>query len=543
VSRRSERAGLALAAILLVSCGRDYRPAPDTPPGEDETQRAALRDVYDVMVEIADLTIPGRTLPARLEIDLEIAFPAASSSSAAAPGEAPSGGDSAPAAAPAAARVRLMGLTLDASPMPLPTPVEWEIEFERLGDHLRFEPIEPMALPHATDALWLEGDLLEDGRRFEGEGILRLAGRAGPARGVRQRNYLVATTDYSFSGSVERLRVRYDSAFTLFSRVEDAWTDPLVRVESGSAFLLNRFELVFSETDDNRHVEWLSPARGYRTIFSFSVGDGANPQDLVLDSRGRLWISRYEPPYSDLLIADPRTGERLGRLDLAPWATGDGLLPRPDQLERSGDEIYVALQNADLGFTVHGPARLLVIDTASDAVAAAIELDGINPFQGMELDASSGRLYLAMAGVFPGQQPAQLTGGVEVVDTRERASLGLLIHGETLGGHPTDVALAGPDKAYVLVSRPAAVDFLTDVVAFDPRDGSILGTVWSGGAGGRHQAVDLESDGEGWLLVALRDPYDSGVLVLDTATDRPVPGGRARTSLYAVSLAAVSGVR
>jgi hypothetical protein len=527
-----------LAGISLAGCGQDLRPSPAVPPGDEEAERAALRDVYDVRVEIADLAIPGRTLPARLEIDLEITFPGAEDGEPLAEGESPAAGGT-----PAAVQVRLMGVSLDAAPQALSSPTEWEVDFTRDGNHLQFEPIEPMALPHATDSLWLEGDLLEAGRRFDGQGILRLAGRWGPARGVRQRNYLIATTDYAFSGSVERLRVRYDSLLTLFPGVEDAWTDPLVRVESGSAFLVNRFELVFSSGDDNRHVEWLSPAQGYRTIFSFSAGDGANPQDVVLDARGRLWISRYEPPYSDLLIADPRTGEPLDRIDLLPWVTGEGLLPRPDQLQRSGDEIYVTLQNADLGFTTRGPARLLVVDSATDSVSAAIELDGVNPFQGLELDDDDGRLYLAMAGVFPGQQAAQLSGGVEVVDTLTRASLGLLVDDDDLGGHATDVALAGDGRAYVLVSRPSGGEFLTDVVAFDPRDGAILGTVWSGGAGGRHQAVDLEADGEGWLLVAVRDPYESGVLIFDVAADPPRQLTRLRTSLYAVSLASVTGAR
>jgi hypothetical protein len=126
-----------------------------------------------------------------------------------------------------------------------------------------------------------------------------------------------------------------------------------------------------------------------------------------------------------------------------------------------------------------------------------------------------------------------------VVDPETRVSLGILVDDDDLGGHPNDVVIASPDRGYVLASRRGGDEFLTDVVAFDPRDGTILGTVFSGGAAGRYQVVDLEVDGEGWLLLALRDPFDSGILILDAATGEPVPGGRFRTSLFTVSLATV----
>ena len=530
-----------LLGVLLTGCGGDFRPSRPTPPGDDEVSEAALREIYDVWIEIADLSLPGRTQPTTMAADLEITFRGDPLLTEASFEDPP----------PPTASIRLVAQYLDGVPLPLPDVKSWEPEFERRGDHLRFDPLEPFQIEDLTDQLHLEGDLSEDGRRFEGTAVLSLAGRTCVldaqgflttcARGIRQRNYLITTTDFSFGGSLSRLRVRYEEQFTLFADVEDAYIDPLVRVESGSAFLLNRFELVFTEDDDNRHVEWLSPAESYSTLFSFSAGDGSNPQDLVLDARGRVWLSRYETPYNDLLIVDPRTGNRLGSLDLMPWVTGAGLLPRPEQMLRVGDELYVALQNTNLAFNEFGPARLLVIDTVGDRVVDAIDLEGINPFQGMERDPVTGYLYLAMAGIFPGQQAEQFTGGVEVVDPETRTSLGLLIDDDDLGGHPSDVAIASPEKGYVLISRQSGGDFLTEVIAFDPRDGSILGTVYSGGFNGRNLVTDLEADGEGWLLLALTDPLDSGVIILDTRSDEPIPGARFRTSLFATSIATATG--
>lgn len=545
--------GRVISALLLVTtlagCGADFRSVPDTPPSDDTARQATLRQVYDAWIEIPDLALPGRTLPATLAVDLEVTFsedPLLDAGGAGATQPAGSGAAGSPQVSAASAgagagtaRVSLIAEYLDGTALPPPATRLWEIGFAREDNHLRFDPLAPFEVQGIFDSLVLEADVDATGRRLSGAGVLVVLGRAGALRGVRQRNYLVATTDYAFGGSLARLRARYDSHFALFDGVEDAWTDPLVRVESGSAFLLNRFELVFSEDDDNRHVEWLSPADGYRTIFSFSAGDGANPQDLVIDARGRMWISRYEPPYDDLLIVDPRTGTHLGRLDLGAWTTGDGLAPRPEQMIRVGDAIYVTLQNSNLSFSAFGPARLLEIDTTTDSVAAAIELEGINPFQGLEREPESGLLYLALAGVFPGQQAEQFSGGVEVVDPVTRASRGILVDDDDLGGHVNDVAIASAAKAYVLISRRSGEDFLTEVVAFDPRDGTILGTVYSGGAGGRNQVADIEADGEGWLLLALRDPYDSGVRIIDTSTDRPIPGGFFRTSLFAVSLATV----
>lgn len=555
-------AAALLPVAVLIGCGVDFRSSPPAPPDDQAATAAELLDIYDVWVEIPDLLLPGRSLPATLAVDLEITFggdPLLQGGSgtsdgltvggtlanvdgtvaAAGAGATEAGG----AAGPGVARVRLVGQFLDGTPIALPATRAWEIDFARLEDDLNLDPIEPFAVQDVTDSLRLELTLADGGRRMTGTAALVLLGRAGTARATRQRNYLAATTDFQFGGTVARVRARYDSQLTIFQDVEDAWVDPIVRVEDGSAFLVNRFELILSEEDDNRHVEWLSPAEGYRTIFSFSLGDGANPQDLVIDGRQRLWASRYEPPYSDLLIVDPRTGERLGRIDLTAWVTGTDLLPRPDQMIRVGDEIFVTLQNANLAFSVYGPARMLVIDTVSDTVSGVIELEGTNPFQGLERDPASGLLYLAMAGIFPGQQQEQFTGGVEVIDPRARASLGLRVDDDDLGGHPNDVAIASASKGYVLVSRRSGSDFLTDVVAFDPRDGTILGTVYSGGAGGRLQVADLEADGEGWLLLALRDPLDSGIQILDTATDLPLPGGRLRTSLFVSSLASLRGAR
>ena len=141
----------------------------------------------------------------------------------------------------------------------------------------------------------------------------------GPAAATKG---FVITTDYS-SGTLsvvdlDTRQVTRDVAIIS--------SDAVARCYQGLLYVVNRFGY------DN--VQVIDPARGYATLRQFSVGSGANPQDIAFASPAKAYVSRLSSP--DLLIVNPASGATLGTISLAPWADGDGN-PEAARMTTAGD--------------------------------------------------------------------------------------------------------------------------------------------------------------------------------------------------------------
>jgi len=393
--------------------------------------------------------------------------------------------------------------------------------------------IESLGPIHVGDAstgftqmfLSLSGQLSPDGRRIEGIALVTSSGETGTFEAVKQRRYLVASTDFGVTGTVSLIRVRFDTIFTVERDLEAVSGDPVARSSGGGVYVINRF------TFDN--IQSLDPASGFTTAVQFSTGNGSNPHDAIQVDPNRLYISRYEPPYNDLLIAASATGATLGFIELASLATNASGTPRADGMVMTQGLVFVGLQNVDASFVEYGAGRVAIVDPADDALVASITLEGRNPFGPPAVHPDSGDLYYAMAGVFQGSLPRELSGGIEVVDPRSLTTRGLLVDDDDLGGNVSGVALAsarGADQGYCVVTDPSGVNL---VRGFDSRTGAVR-------AGAVYQSAsflpEVVSDGDGYILVPEHDINDPRLIVLDAATGRPLTSVRLSLPPFSIAV-------
>lgn len=288
----------------------------------------------------------------------------------------------------------------------------------------------------------------------------------------------------------------------------DVFSDAVVRVTHGYVVVLNRF------LADN--VQVLS--RRLRTRLQCGTGAGSNPHDVVAVAADKAYVTRYGG--RELWIVDPsvrRCGRfRRGTIDLGAFADADGL-PEMDQMAVVGTRLFVSVQRLDRthGFAPSGTSRLVVIDTASDAVVGAVELHGANAFgdaSGIGRDPGTGRLAVST----PGDIFKVGDGGIEWVDPETLAGEGrFFVTEDDLGGNVTDFVLVSATKAYAIVQ---GADLRNRLVAFDPTGVTPATTLFS--RNGFLPDLALAPDGLLWLADQSRPSY--GIRLFDPATDTQV---------------------
>ena len=110
---------------------------------------------------------------------------------------------------------------------------------------------------------------------------------------------LIACTDY-VSGTLSILDLDEEN---VVNDVESVSSDPAVKVSGTQMYIINRYLC-----DNIQILDWYN---GFKTKIQFSTGNGSNPQDIESIDYDRVYISRFEPPFNDILIANPGTGEHI----------------------------------------------------------------------------------------------------------------------------------------------------------------------------------------------------------------------------------------
>lgn len=151
----------------------------------------------------------------------------------------------------------------------------------------------------------------------------------------------VTTTDYSTgAGSI----VFADTLYQAVNNVASIHADALARAYDRRIYVLNR------QGADN--IQVLDPAAGFATIKQFSVGNGADPEDIVFQSRSRAFVSRYNE--DQLWIVNPNSGQRSGQIDFS-WLADSDLIPEMSHMAMVGTRIFVAIQRLDRNTPFHDP--------------------------------------------------------------------------------------------------------------------------------------------------------------------------------------------
>jgi len=499
----------ALLSFLAAGCGSSF--APDAPKKSGDA--APLSSVYDAMLSVPGISLPllgavGLTIDLTIAIDPEGIETGGSLEARVTIVEVRAGG----AIVPFAADDPLIALGLLSG---------GEFALDSFGPIAIGDP----AFGVTSVFLSISGNLSPDGRTIDGMVVVTSSAETGTFHAVRQRRYLVAGTDFGVTGIVSLVRVRYNTQFLVDDDLEAISGDPVATASGGGVFIVNRFFF------DN--IQTLDPAAGYVTALQFSTGNGSNPHDALAVDPNRLFVTRYEPPYNDVLIADRGTGEFLGFADLTGYATNGSGTPRADSLVRHDDRVIVSLQNIDGSFREYGPGVLVALDAATGSPRAWLRLEGRNPFGPPARHPENGRLYYAMGGIFEGSLPADLSGGIEVVDPDVLATRGLLVDDDDLGGNVSSVALVdvgGEMRGFCVVTLASAVNV---VRAFDPETGAVApGAILESTA----FIPSVVSDGDGYLLIPVHDAGNPRLVVLDVQSGRTVASPRLSLPPFSVAV-------
>ncbi len=276
------------------------------------------------------------------------------------------------------------------------------------------------------------------------------------------------------------------------------------------------------------NIQVIDPANGFATTLQCSVGQGTNPQQIIVVSPTKAYVTLYQPDdngsadltVDDVLIVNPSAASDCsdfitGSIDLTPYtAEDDTRLARASSMVAVSGTLYVVLQDLPAGWaSPDQPGKIITIGTDTDAVTGSVTLSGRNPVA-LDYSNATGLLYVSQA------EYADVTsayGGIEVVTPDLLATQGIVIDDAALGGTagPIDVS---SDKGYVTSS---AFDFdtgasLTKILSFnpDPAGEPALAQIYSSDG----FIPDIAIDENGKLLVADWSTAVNGIAFVDPAT-------------------------
>lgn len=512
------RAAAAALAVGTLACGQGAQV--HRLPGAGT---ARLQPIYDFAATYPDTTIIVAGLPYRgLDLDMEVTF------------DDPTLRDDDEGFE---ARARIVSVLAGGVPQSFEAPQPIAVRGTLAGGVLATGFFGPIHVGNVALLLDLTGLLQDGSRRIAGSASLYGVPDPGTFSAVKRRRYLVAGSDAQGPiGKVAVVEVRYDSRITLEPDLEETSSDPIARVEDGRPIIVNRF------TFDN--LQGLDPLGSFTTLFEHSTGSLSNPHDLVVlppgaaggggsatGDAGLAFVTRYGAAFNDVAIVDLKDGALVDRIDLAPFARNRDGLPRADQALLHDGLVYVTLQDANASFSEFLNGRVAVIDPVLRQVVDVIDLSGQNPFESLSFSEATGLIYVGLAGLFPGlaSKTPVLSGGIETVDPVTRTARGLLVDDDALGGNVSAVAVHSASRGYCVVSDAS---FHNYVKAFDPTTGDVLGTIFTSTG----QIASIETDGDGFLLVADTSFFDPRILIFDAESGAPVAALTARLPPFSFAI-------
>jgi hypothetical protein len=458
---------VALLLLLASACGQNYTPEDDEKqPAEGEA--APLGEQVDLEVSLPNVVIPGSSQRGvELEMTIEIAESGHGRHEARyVLGRARAG--MSPAEADDLSNGRTTVTISDSV---------WTTG--RIGP-LR---IEGAVFEMILDGVPEDGGWFVSGRARESQTTMH-----GTFRGWRRHRFLVAGTDFFSGGVVSEVALVKESEVVVRRNLVTVSSDPVLRLTGRAVFAVNRLSY------DN--LQRLDPDRDFVTVWQAGTGVGANPQDVLWISDDKAYVTRYEPPFNDVAVVDPRYGTTTSSIVLEELADNRDGTPRADRVVAAEGAVFVGLQDIDRTFTRYEEAKLAVIDPARDEVVGEIPLGGKNPGEIEMLTGQDGRvrLYVALGGIFPGLLPQELSGGVVVVNAFARAVEYFALDDDDAGGNIAGLAVFSDRLAYAIVTD---AEYRNRVVAFDPEEAEVLRMVWDT----QEYVPEIEIDRRGILAV------------------------------------------
>jgi hypothetical protein len=202
----------------------------------------------------------------------------------------------------------------------------------------------------------------------------------------------------------------------------------------------------------NATLTWVAP-KTCEVTRQVNVGEGkmANPQDVIPVSAKKVYVPRYSSDTGDLLVLDPTTGMITGHIDLKPSTpTSDKpVLPNPSRGVVLNGKAYVVLTALSADSMSGAQGRVVVVDTATDAVTGTIDLPALKNCA--SIAALDKALVVGCGGVF-GDANQTNDSGVALVDLSMTPPTVKVVAAKTFGRalSPFDVAAVSPSLAFAI---------------------------------------------------------------------------------------------
>jgi hypothetical protein len=207
----------------------------------------------------------------------------------------------------------------------------------------------------------------------------------------------------------------------------------------------------------NAVLTWLDPA-SCQVLRQLNVGEGkpANPHDVIPVSAHKAYVTRFAEEASDLAIIDPTAATIIGHVDLRGLSTQpDGDKPAlvmPDRGLLVGGKVYVSLGEMSADYQTGGPARLAVVDPATDAVSGTIDLPSLRSCGVVTALPDGSKLAVGCSGIYA--DPATQIGqsGVGWVDLAASPPAVSVVAAAAFGAPVSagDVAVLSPNAAFTI---------------------------------------------------------------------------------------------
>jgi hypothetical protein len=232
---------------------------------------------------------------------------------------------------------------------------------------------------------------------------------------------------------------------------------------------------------DGPQLAWIELASGtIGRALALDTGFPSNPHDYVRLSPEKAYVTRFGHNLApgqqafdrgdDVLIIDPGAPRILGSIDLSPAVADEpDTLPRASKMQLvDGKLVVLATTLPARGFAAVVPSRLVVIDTASDAIEETLVLDGLLDCTGMVVSPSHRQLAVFCSaltdsnGAFEPQ-----ASGIALVELQPQLALKRVLPARTFGARPLGFNGAYAAESTLLFSTFGAFDERNEVLAPD----------------------------------------------------------------------------
>jgi len=333
-----------------------------------------------------------------------------------------------------------------------------------------------------------------------------------------QTRAFVATTDFS-AGAISTIELGPPRTAVIDRAV--ICSDAVLRYSFGTLYAIERFGC------DN--IRAFNPAN-LALLHQYSVGNGANPNDLCEFQPGKAYIARYDTPAA--WVVAPASGFYFGDVDLSAFADEDGL-PEMNRMVEHAGRVFVSCQRLDRDnfFSPTDSSLVIVIDTATNQ---PIDADPVAPgVQGILLPRTNpttefsttpeGDFLIGCTGAY-----GVLDGAVVRLDPRTLQATVEVTEAD-LGGDINDVAVgtgpSGATRAFCVISDAS---FNTVLVSYE-RNGAPQVTTVHQGTGFVLADAEVDDRDEVWLCD--RTASAPGVRIFDALTRAQLTASPINTGL------------